>query len=208
MFYLDKKPAAQRKRVMNTYKECLRRQLYLYGGDKIHVSKNPVYSGRVASLLEAFPDARIVICMRNPLECVPSNIKLMEGNYKAKGWAPEDYARSLQVLEEMSYDCFHNPRDVLQNNPATPSMVVDYRELIAQPKATIEKLYQTLGLAMSEHYAALLQERDSKARKHSSKHSYSADEFGMDIEKMLLELADFYQEYEWPTPDARAVVTQ
>ncbi|MCZ6831896.1 MAG: sulfotransferase [Gammaproteobacteria bacterium] len=200
MFYLDKKPAAQRRRVMNTFKECVRRQLYLNGGNKTHLSKNPVYSGRVGSILEAFPDARIVVNMRDPLECVPSNLKLMEGNYQGKGWDPADYAGSLKVLEEMSYDCFHIPRQVLQQNPETPSMVVDYRELVAQPKETIEKLYHTLGLRMTDAYTAILEERDSKSRKHSTKHSYSTEEFGMDVGKMHRELAEFYEEYQWEVP--------
>ena len=200
MFYLDKKPAAQRRRVMNTFKECVRRQLYLNGGNKTHLSKNPVYSGRVGSILEAFPDARIVVNMRDPLECVPSNLKLMEGNYQGKGWDPADYAESLRVLEEMSYDCFHIPRQVLQQNPETPFMVVDYRELVAKPRETIEKLYRTLGLPMTDAYTAILEERDNKSRKHSTKHSYSTEEFGMDVGKMHRELAEFYEEYQWEVP--------
>jgi hypothetical protein len=200
VFYLDKKPAAQRRRVMNTFKECVRRQLYLNGGDKTHLSKNPVYSGRVGSILEAFPDARIVVNMRDPLECVPSNLKLMEGNYQGKGWDQADYAQSLKVLEEMSYDCFHIPRQVLRKNPLTASMVVDYRDLVAHPKRTIETLYQTLNLPMTDAYSALLEERDNKSRKHRTKHSYSAGEFGMDVGRMHRELAEFYDEYQWEAP--------
>lgn len=204
VFYLDNKPAAQRRRVMNTFKECVRRQLYLNGGHKTHLSKNPFYSGRVASILEAFPDARIVVNMRDPLECVPSNLKLMEGNYQSKGWQEQDYQESLKVLDDMSYDCFRIPRDVLQANPDTPSMVVDYRELTSQPKATIESLYQRFDIPMSPNYAERLEERDQKARAHKTSHSYSAKEFGMDVDKMYRELRDFYEIYQWPVPGAAA----
>ncbi len=200
VFYLDDKPASQRRRVMNTYRECVRRQLYLNGGNKTHLSKNPVYCGRVASILEAFPDARIVVNMRDPLECVPSNLKLMEGNYQAKVWSKGDYAASLQVLEDMSYDCFRLPKDVLKRNPQTPSMVVDYRDLVTQPKASIEILYQTFGIPMSAEYATVLDEQDGKARSHKTSHSYSAQEFGMDVDKMHRELAEFYEEYRWEPP--------
>lgn len=202
IFYLDRQPANTRKRVMNTFKECVRRQLYLNGGSKIHISKNPVYSGRVASILETFPDARIVINMRDPIECVPSNIKLMEGNYQGKGWRPQDYKRSLEVLEEMSYDCFHNPRDVLEKNPETTGVVIDYRDLVAQPKDTIVGLYGKLGLPITEGYRKHLEEKDGTARKHTTKHSYSAEEFGMDIQKMYDELDVFYTDYKWKQPGA------
>jgi len=198
VFYLDSKPVAHRRRAMNTYRECVRRQLYFRGGDRIHLSKNPVYSGRVGSIIETFPDARILINMRDPLECVPSNLKLMEGNYRGKGWEPADYAESLKVLEEMSYDCFRLPREALRANPEVPAMAVDYRELVSAPRAVIEKIYEVLGLPMSDAYAAILAERDGKARTHETSHSYSAGEFGMDVGRMREELKDFYAEYDWP----------
>ena len=207
VFYLDKKSPQQRRRVMSTFKECVRRQLYINGGNKTHLSKNPFYSGRVASILETFPDARIVVNMRDPLECVPSNLKLMEGNYLSKGWQRADYSESLVVLENMSYDCFRLPRDVLRQHPKTPSMVVDYRDLVTQPKDTIEKLYQNFGLPMSATYAKVLVERDSEARAHTTKHSYSAREFGMDVEKMQHELADFYEQHQWPKPTPQATAS-
>jgi hypothetical protein len=202
VFYLDQKPARFRARVMRSYRECVRRQLYLNGGDKTHLSKNPVYCGRVATLLEAFPDARIVVNVRNPIECVPSNHKLMEANFRGRGWKQEDFAASLDVLEAMAYDCFHNPRQVLAAHPGTPQLAVDYRELIAHPRATIEKLYQTFGLPISTAYAETLAAQDAKSRQHKSRHSYSAEEFGIDTDRMRRELEEFYREYGWDEPAA------
>lgn len=200
VFYLDDKPAGQRKRIMNTYKECVRRQLYLNGGNKTHLSKNPVFCGRVRSLLNTFPDARIVINMRDPIECVPSNLKLMEGNYMARGWKKEDYDASLKVLDNMSIDCFRLPRAALMAHPDTPSMVVDYRELVAHPQATVTELYESLKLPLSDDYRETLEEQDSKARSHKSGHSYSAEEFGMDVQRLQRALPDFYEEYKWSGP--------
>ena len=159
---------------------------------------------KIRRVIRENPDARIVVNMRDPLECVPSNLKLMEGNYLSKGWTKEDYHTSIQVLEDMSYDCFHNPRDVLQKNPQTPSMVADYRDLVSQPKATVEAIYEAFGLPMSDEYRAILEERDNKARAHKTSHKYSAKEFGMDVDRMYRELADFYKDYGWPIPGEAA----
>ncbi len=76
-YYIDERPPARRRRLMNFYKECVKRQLYLNGAGKIHLSKNPVFSGRIESLIETFPDARIVVLVRNPCETIPSLLKLM-----------------------------------------------------------------------------------------------------------------------------------
>ncbi|MBP1684658.1 MAG: hypothetical protein H6Q33_801, partial [Deltaproteobacteria bacterium] len=45
--YVDQWPAKRRRRMMRFYKECVKRQLYLNGADKIHLSKNPTFCGRI-----------------------------------------------------------------------------------------------------------------------------------------------------------------
>lgn len=54
-FHVDARPPAARRRLMGFYRECVRRQLYLNGSHKIHLSKNPTWCGRVETLLEVFP---------------------------------------------------------------------------------------------------------------------------------------------------------
>ena len=57
-FHIDERPEKERKKMMRFYRNCVRRQLYINGDNKIHLSKNPTYCGRVGALIEAFPDAR------------------------------------------------------------------------------------------------------------------------------------------------------
>jgi hypothetical protein len=60
-YYVDRWPERKKRRMMRFYADCIRRQLYLNGRHRTHLSKNPVFPGRLATLLETFPDARIVI---------------------------------------------------------------------------------------------------------------------------------------------------
>ena len=76
----------------------------------------------------------------------------------------------------------------------------DYRDLVSQPKATVEALYEAFDLPMSSEYRSVLEARDNKARTHKTRHKYSAREFGMDVTRMYRELADFYEIYGWPIP--------
>ena len=41
------------------------------------------------ALIEAFPDARFVVPIRNPNETIPSLLKLMRSGWKRLGWAEE-----------------------------------------------------------------------------------------------------------------------
>ena len=57
-YYMNDWPARKRRRYNDFYRECVKRQLYLNGADKVHLSKNPTFSGKIESLIETFPDAR------------------------------------------------------------------------------------------------------------------------------------------------------
>ena len=59
---------------------------------------------------------------------------------------------------------------------------------------------QAFGLPITEVYAETLAAQDAKARQHTSRHRCSAEEFGIDVERMSGELATFYREYGWDEP--------
>ena len=197
-FYrVDEWPARKRRRLMRFYKECVRRQLYLNGADKIHLSKNPLFAGRVEALIETFPDARIVIPMRDPRETVPSLLKLVSTGWRRLKWPPERVGRCLAVLAEQSFHTYRHPLEVIGRHPETPSAVVDYRELVENPGAAMRRLYDELGLPMTEEYGRVLDAETAGAGKHVSGHSYSLDEFGLDAASIETRLGDLYERWGW-----------
>jgi hypothetical protein len=206
LFHLDQMPA-KRRRWLHHYRELLKRQLLLNGGDRIHLSKNPVMSGWVGSLIEYFPDARIVVMVRDPAECVPSLLKLVEISWKSKGWRKEDYASSLQLLLETSFESFHNPARQLAAHPDTPRAVVDYRELTAHPRETVHAAYQALGMTVSPEFDAFLQANAEREKSHHSKFEYSLGDYSLSRELLEERLADFYTRYAWPTSTQESVST-
>lgn len=197
MFYVDRMSARKRRRWMNYYRQCVLRQLYLNGGDKTHLSKNPVFCGWVQSLLDTFPDARIVVMMRNPYECIPSLLKLMDYNWHGRRWPKTAYQPSLRILAEMSFDCYRMPRQVLQRNPDVAQAVVDYRDLLAEPRHAVRQVYGEIGLNVSPAYDTLLSAEEKRARQHTTSHSYSLQEFGLDANAIHQGLAEFFEEYGW-----------
>jgi hypothetical protein len=118
-YYVDERPPKRRRRLMGFYKECVKRQLYLNGAEKSHLSKNPTFSGRIESLIEAFPGARIVVLMRNPYETVPSLLKLMKRSWQLRRWNDAQMSRSLRVLADQSFHTYRYPLEVLARHPET-----------------------------------------------------------------------------------------
>jgi hypothetical protein len=201
-YHVDAWPPARRRRLMRFYRECIRRQLALAGGERIHLSKNPVFAGRVESLIEAFPDARFVIPLRNPYETIPSLLKLMRRSWRRLRWSEERQRRCLAVLAEQSFETYLHPLEVLARHPETRHAVVDYRDAVEDPAKAIEGVYQRLGLPMSDAYRGLLREESRRARTHAADHAYSLEEFGLDKDAIHTRLADLFRSYHW---DAGAV---
>jgi hypothetical protein len=196
-FYVDRWPARRRRRLMRFYRDCIRRQLCLNGGGKTHLSKNPVFAGRVESLIETFPDARFVIPVRHPGETIPSLLKLVRLGWGRLDWDEERMRRCLAILAEQSFDTYRLPLEVLERHPDVPRAIVDYRDLVADPAGTIERVYAALGLPMSAAYRDLLLGEGKRARRHVSGHAYSLEEFGLDADAIQTRLADLFERFQW-----------
>jgi omega-hydroxy-beta-dihydromenaquinone-9 sulfotransferase len=203
-YYVDERSPRARRRLMSFYKECVRRQLYANGGDRIHLSKNPTFCGRVESLLETFPDARFVVLLRDPSDTIPSLLKLLQQTWRYAGWDEASIQRSLRVLADQSFHAYHHPLDVLARHPEVPQAVVDYRDLVAAPKATVVDVYRRLGLDVSAEFDRILDEQERRARAHETTYRYSLEEFGLARDEIRTRLADLFARYGWDADEARA----
>ncbi len=202
IFHVDDMPARKRRRWLHHYRECVKRQLLLNGGDRIHLSKNPLMCGWVQSLIDTFPDARFVVMVRDPASCIPSVLRLVEMTWRSRGWRREDYQDSLRVLTDVSFDSFRHPRDVLARQPRTPQVVVDYRALTAEPRATVRGIYQALGLEFTGEYDRTLASREQREKSHATRFRYDIDDYEVSRERIESELAEFYREFGWPRAGA------
>lgn len=204
-FYVDQLPDRKRRRVMRFYKECVRRQLYLNGDDRTHLSKNPVFCGRVESLIETFPDARFAVLLRNPYETIPSLLKLMSGSWRRLDWDAAQVSRCLEILAEQSFDTYRYPLEVLERHPAVPRALVHYRDLVTDPAATIERIYEELGFELAPAYREVMREESARAKGYRSDHRYALEEFGLEKDAIRLRLADLFDRFGWdrgPAPAA------
>jgi hypothetical protein len=194
-------PASKRRRYNDFYRECVRRQLYLNGPEKIHLSKNPMYSGRVASLIEAFPDAKIIVNVRNPYETIPSLLSIMRAGWKQLGWDAAKQAETLKILTDQSWHTYLHPIETLDANPTTLGAIVDYRDLISDPAATIERIYADLDLPLSDEYRETLAGEGKRERKHKTRHTYSLEQFGLEAGAIRTELGVLFDRFLWDDPE-------
>lgn len=204
-FHVDQRPRRSRLRLMRYYRECVRRQLCLGGTDRIHLSKNPTWCGRVQTLIDVFPDARFVLPYRNPYETIPSLLKLLHVSWKHQGNMDEARIReSTRVMTDLSYEHYLLPEQVLARNPGTRWAEIDYRELTAQPRAAITRVYEQLGIEMTPQMAQFLAAEESRSRQHESAHRYSLAEFGLEDTEIRTRLAPLFERFGWDAEPAPA----
>jgi hypothetical protein len=196
-YHLDELPARQRRRRMRFYRECVRRQLHLNGPERTHLSKNPIFSGRVESLLETFPDARIVVSFRHPYETIPSLLKLMQLAWRMRRWSDAEMQGALRTLAEQSFHTYRHPLAVLDRHPETARAIVDYQELVADPRKAVGRVYADLGIPLSPGFDARLAQQASRAGRHETSHRYDLGEFGLSAGEIRTRLADLFERFHW-----------
>ena len=196
-YYVDRWPEPKRKRLNAFYRELVRRQLCLNGGERQHLSKNPYWTGRIASLIDAFPDARFVVNMRDPRATIPSLLKLNRSAWRRLGWDEARQKESLDVLLEQSTYNYRHPLEVLEDHPDTRFAILEYGALTTDPAAAIEEVYRTLELPMSPTFRERLAAESPRESKHRTNYSYSLDEFGIDEGFIKREFGDLIDRFGW-----------
>jgi omega-hydroxy-beta-dihydromenaquinone-9 sulfotransferase len=185
---------------MAFYRACVQRQLVLNGVDKTHLSKNPMFSCKVASLIETFPDARFVVMVRNPFETIPSIQKMMVRNYKASGTDREQIEAALAIVGENSIAMYRDPFDVLARNPQTRRTAIPYELLTTDPAGAMRKVYEDLGLPVSRSSEDAMKRAAVHGRAYKPSHDYSLAEFGLSPAQIRESLAPLFERFHWPEP--------
>jgi hypothetical protein len=185
----DWRPAPIRKRIMEFYRECVSRQLYFHRGGRTILSKNPSFVMKIRSLTEEFPDAKFVYLIRNPFETIPSLLKLLNTIWRGLGLDSDHVEASTRELAEGCVRDYNYAIDELSKLPDDRYAIVTYTDLVADPRATVEKVYQRLHLSISPDFAQRLAAERSRQKRYHSSHVYSLQEFGLSEAELSEKLA-------------------
>ena len=189
-------PQKDKQRIMAFYKACLQRHLYVRGAEKQLLSKNPSFSGMIESLDETFPDCKIVGCIRDPLEAIPSLISSMMSGARIFDNDPQGHGFRDQLLEMLKYFYEHLTHQ-LPKMPDERHAFVTLNELKERLGDTVRQIYDKLGWTMSPAFQTFLQMEDERARKYSSKHKYTLEMFELEPDDISREFAYVYERFDF-----------
>ena len=190
-------PRAERQRIMLFYQRSIKRHLFATGG-RHYLAKNPMFSARIESLLEAFPDARIIYLVRNPLEMLPSTISLFGYMWRLFSHPPQKYPHCDEILAWTKY-WYDHPLEVIDRTSPEQCMIVSYDDLMQSPDAVFRSIYSRFGYPESDAFESLLREAVDTAKAHSSSHKYSYEAMGFTREQIVEEFAHIFARFGFDT---------
>jgi hypothetical protein len=176
------------------YYRDLLKLIGLHEPDKTWLLKCPHHSPHLDSLFKVFPDARIILTHRNPLDIIPSTcslsgafVRMFEGNnYDPVYWGK-------RFLSDWDYQL----RCLLKARDERPEQFYDFRfaQFGKDPIGSISQVYDHFGLDLDGDTADSLKDwLDANPKGKHGDYDYNAEDFGLTA-GMINERFNYYDEY-------------
>ena len=201
LVYSDNQPKNVRQKTIQFFKQCLQRQIYYLGKKQILTKMN--YSAfRIQSLLEAFPDAKIIYLVRSPYETIPSHLSL-DRNVLDFQWGLKNIpANRLQRYFERRYNYdvqfYQYIEDLISKETFNPSqfMTLSYDLLKNDLGKAIQTILEFTGLEISQELHKKLQKQIKAQSSYRRKHrNLELEEFGLSKERIAKDLSFVFEKY-------------
>lgn len=163
--------------------------------------KAPSHLHLLPTLLATYPDARVVIPHRDPLRVLGSLSNLMA----SLRWMRSDHVDYGSIVEAMSFGFGYQMDNLskLRDDGTVPGdqfFDVRYADLVADPIATVAKIYANFEIEFSDRFADNLRAMlAARPRSKRAVHEYSFADTGLDLETERAKLADYQARYDVPS---------
>jgi len=163
-----------KSRLANNYRRSIQRFMYEFGENKIYFCKNVMSSGRIEIIKMAFPDAKIIYLIRDPIKAIPSMI-----DFYHEAWythSPELISGSAETkaLGNEIINLYLHAHKFCKEY-----ITVKYDELIDDPTKQINLIYQRLGFKINAKYQKILNQEIEKNKNYKSNHKYYLEKYGI-----------------------------
>ncbi|MEZ5239328.1 MAG: sulfotransferase [Microthrixaceae bacterium] len=161
--------------------------------------KTPGYVFMLDDLLEAYPDASVIVSHRDPARTMPSTVSTTA---MVQWMRTEDVP--VELLSELIGAVFTGALNELaarRNDGSLPGRYGDVRfaDLMADPVAAIASAYDQIGREMTEaHRRAVLGYLEAKPRNKHGAHSYTAADWGFAVDAVRRDLAPYIERFAVP----------
>ncbi len=139
---------------------------------KTYLAKNPFFTAHTSTLKELFPDSKFVNLNRNLLEVAPSFFSMKKHLSNVFYGCNPSETKYKTILNTLKYWQASG-----KNLPSTTTLQLNYLELKEKPSTTLHKIYEFLGIELTEAQQKTLLLEDEKSKLYKSKHHYKLEDF-------------------------------
>jgi len=172
-----------KRRIMTFYRSMIQRHMYATG-KKYYVAKNPAFSSKIETLVEFFPEARIIYLARNPLDMLPSTVSWI--NYARRQFTdPKEKWLYLDEIKDLTQYWYRHPLKYLDAHPSPRNLILNYDDLIQRPEAVLRAFYEQFGYPDKPGLEIIVDEAVKETMSFNSDHVYSYEEMGFTREQII-----------------------
>ncbi len=163
--------------------------------------KAPSYLHLLPTLLEVYPDARIVVTHRDPLRVLGSLTNLMA----SLRWMRSDHVDHAGIVATMAFGFAYQMENLSRMRdegllPEDRILDVRYVDLVSDPVATVRRIYAHFEIEFSTAFeAGLGRMLASRPRERRALHEYSFSDTGLDLAEERARHAAYQERYDVPT---------
>lgn len=193
--FLDHQPEEVRKNVMDFYESCVKRFVFRAGKNKTYLAKNVMSTGRFKTLLERFPDAKIIYIARHPYDSVPSFASMFTALNKIHSPQIQDTDPPNKSWAQLGIDFFKYSKEMRKSIPKNQFLELKYDDLLTDPQGTVKKIYSHFNWTPSEIFLERLSHEHARSKTYKSVHEYSLEQYGFTKQEIYAELGDMMDEF-------------
>src|SRR5215204_3729102 len=182
-----------KRRIMEFYRSMLQRHMYATG-KKYYVAKAPAFSAKIETLVEFFPEARIIYLARNPLDMLPSTISWI--NYARRVFTqPKEKYLYLDEIVDFTQHWYRHPLKYIDSHPSPRHLVLKYDDLILRPEHTLRAFYEQFGYPDKPGLVDIVDTAATETLSFRSDHVYSYEEMGFTRQQIIETYADVFERF-------------
>jgi hypothetical protein len=166
------------------------------------VVKAPSHLGSLPLVFATYPDARVVMMHRDPLRVVGSLADTMA----ALHWMHSDRVAYDTLIEFLSMGVEIQMNAVTKERdkghlPVEQITDVCYRDLVADPMATMQRLYERWDMALSDEARTAMEGyvADRHTDRPAGEHRYRFEDTGLDLVEHRARVADYQARFGVPS---------
>jgi len=185
-----------RQRQLDYYHRAVQRHLYVHDRAQRFLSKNASFAGMVGSLSDTFPDARFIVCLREPERALSSQLSTLADSLRlfASDAAPERFNERFVEVFAYYYD---NLFDQAERLPAHRIALLNNCEIRAHLEQAVGQTLARLDLEPAPSFEKRLRERARESRQHRSAHRHRLADSDLDPAWLAQRFADILARHDF-----------